>query len=45
MLLLEPKGEPERLVALQLAIKCADLGHTGAPLAVHKKWLAGLEGE
>ena len=41
----EPSDEAQRLVALQLVIKCADVGHTGAELGVHKRWLAALEEE
>lgn len=30
---------------VQMALKCSDLGHTAASLAVHKKWLERLEEE
>lgn len=30
---------------LQMALKCADLGHLAAPWAVHQRWVAGLEEE
>lgn len=30
---------------LQMALKCADLGHLAAPWAVHQKWVAALEEE
>ena len=30
---------------LQMALKCADLGHLAAPWPVHQKWVAGLEEE
>jgi hypothetical protein len=29
----------------QLTLKCADLGHTAAPLPVHLRWVASLEEE
>ena len=41
----EPLGEAELLLSLQLALKCADLGHTAAFLPVHLKWVSGLEEE
>ncbi|KAG2447135.1 hypothetical protein HYH02_007881 [Chlamydomonas schloesseri] len=40
-----PVDESERLLALCVAIKAADLGHLGESLEVHKRWLAGLEEE
>ncbi|KAL6763789.1 3'5'-cyclic nucleotide phosphodiesterase [Haematococcus lacustris] len=40
-----PLDETERMISLQLALKCADLGHTAAALPVHLKWVAGLEEE
>ena len=30
---------------MQMALKCADLGHLAAPWPVHQKWVAGLEEE
>ncbi|KAG2444401.1 hypothetical protein HXX76_001154 [Chlamydomonas incerta] len=41
----QPLDEGERLLALCVAIKAADLGHLGESLEVHKRWLAGLEEE
>ncbi|GFR43842.1 hypothetical protein Agub_g4967 [Astrephomene gubernaculifera] len=40
-----PLDEAERLLSLQVALKVADLGHLGAKLETHKRWLAGLEEE
>ncbi|GFR52553.1 hypothetical protein Agub_g15141 [Astrephomene gubernaculifera] len=40
-----PVDEAERLLSLQMALKVADLGHLGARLETHKRWLAGLEEE
>ncbi|KAL6764769.1 3'5'-cyclic nucleotide phosphodiesterase [Haematococcus lacustris] len=40
-----PLDETERLISLQLALKCSDLGHVAAALPVHLKWVAGLEEE
>jgi len=40
-----PLDENERMLTLQMAIKCADLGHCTAALNVHKKWVAQLEEE
>lgn len=31
--------------AVQMALKCADLGHLAASWGVHQKWVAGLEEE
>jgi len=36
---------PRMLCCLQMALKCADLGHLAAPWAVHQRWVAGLEEE
>ena len=33
------------MLSLQLALKCADLGHTTANLPVHLRWVSGLEEE
>ena len=30
---------------MQMALKCADLGHLCSPLEVHKRWVSGLEEE
>jgi hypothetical protein len=30
---------------MQLALKCADLGHLSSPRTVHKKWVQALEEE
>jgi len=35
----------EQLLALQLALKCADLGHLAAPRSTHLKWVVALEEE
>ncbi|KAG2447556.1 hypothetical protein HYH02_007480 [Chlamydomonas schloesseri] len=40
-----PVDDTERLLSLQIALKCADIGHLGESLGVHKKWLANLEEE
>jgi hypothetical protein len=40
-----PVDEGERMLGLQLALKCSDLGHISAPRAVHLKWVRGLEEE
>ncbi|KAG2496426.1 hypothetical protein HYH03_005650 [Edaphochlamys debaryana] len=40
-----PLDESERLLSVQLALKVADVGHLGAELAVHKRWLGVLEEE
>jgi len=36
--ILLPLDENERLLSLQMAIKCADLGHCTAARPVHKRW-------
>ncbi|KAG2447555.1 hypothetical protein HYH02_007479 [Chlamydomonas schloesseri] len=41
----QPVDDTERLLSLQIALKCADIGHLGESLEVHKKWLANLEEE
>ena len=41
----QPLDESERLLAMCIALKAADLGHLGEELEVHKRWLAGLEEE
>ncbi|MEW5314060.1 MAG: hypothetical protein WDW38_005584 [Sanguina aurantia] len=40
-----PFSETERVLSLQMALKCADLGHLAQALLVHLKWVEGLEGE
>ncbi|KAG2447998.1 hypothetical protein HYH02_007026 [Chlamydomonas schloesseri] len=40
-----PQDEAERLLSLQVLLKAADVGHLGASLEVHKRWLEGLEEE
>jgi hypothetical protein len=37
--------EAERIIMLQMSLKCADLGHICSPLPVHLKWVAALEEE
>jgi hypothetical protein len=32
-----PVDDTERLLSLQIALKCADIGHLGESLEVHKK--------
>ncbi|KAI8469134.1 MAG: hypothetical protein J3K34DRAFT_386003 [Monoraphidium minutum] len=43
--ILLPLDENERLLSLQMALKCADLGHLTGSLAVHKQWVERLEQE
>lgn len=40
-----PLDENERLLSLQMALKCSDLGHIASALPVHLKWVACLEEE
>jgi len=40
-----PLDEAERLLSLQVALKCCDLGHTASALPVHLRWVAALEEE
>ena len=40
-----PLDEAERVLTLQLALKCSDMGHTSADLAVHLRWVSVLEEE
>ncbi|KXZ54073.1 hypothetical protein GPECTOR_5g18 [Gonium pectorale] len=40
-----PLNEAERILSLQVALKCADIGHLGAELERHKRWLGLLEEE
>ncbi|KAL6760116.1 3',5'-cyclic-nucleotide phosphodiesterase [Haematococcus lacustris] len=37
--------DDQRSLVLQVALKCADLGHLASPRAVHKKWVCYLEEE
>ncbi|GIL91655.1 hypothetical protein Vretimale_9589 [Volvox reticuliferus] len=37
--------EDQRSLVLQVALKCADLGHLASPRIVHKKWVQYLEEE
>lgn len=37
--------ESERILSLQMALKCADIGHVTASLPVHLRWVSGLEEE
>ncbi|KAK9810064.1 hypothetical protein WJX72_004187 [[Myrmecia] bisecta] len=41
----EAEEEAARILMLQMALKCADLGHLAAPWEVHTKWVACLEEE
>lgn len=36
---------PHYVLNTQMMLKCADLGHTAAPLAQHLRWVKGLEEE
>lgn len=40
-----PLDEAERILSLQLALKCSDMGHISADLAVHLRWVSALEEE
>lgn len=40
-----PKDDELKILALAVALKCADLGNLAAPHAVHKRWVAQLEEE
>eukprot|EP00201_Polytomella_parva_P014211 CAMPEP_0175059266 /NCGR_PEP_ID=MMETSP0052_2-20121109/12335_1 /TAXON_ID=51329 ORGANISM="Polytomella parva, Strain SAG 63-3" /NCGR_SAMPLE_ID=MMETSP0052_2 /ASSEMBLY_ACC=CAM_ASM_000194 /LENGTH=351 /DNA_ID=CAMNT_0016324793 /DNA_START=87 /DNA_END=1142 /DNA_ORIENTATION=- len=40
-----PFDDAEHLLALQMALKCSDLGHLAAPLALHQRWVTNLEEE
>ncbi len=42
---LQPLSENDVLLSLQMALKCADLGHVAAPLPLHLKWVQALEHE
>ncbi|KAL6761468.1 3'5'-cyclic nucleotide phosphodiesterase [Haematococcus lacustris] len=43
--LLWPLSEQDKLLSLQMALKCSDLGHLAAPLPVHLAWVSRLEAE
>ncbi|GBF94222.1 hypothetical protein Rsub_06492 [Raphidocelis subcapitata] len=43
--ILLPLDENERLLSLQMALKCADVGHLTGALPVHKRWVERLEQE
>ncbi|KAF6253310.1 hypothetical protein COO60DRAFT_1547491 [Scenedesmus sp. NREL 46B-D3] len=40
-----PLDENERVLGLQMALKCADVGHVTAALPVHMRWVNQLEEE
>ncbi|GLC67880.1 hypothetical protein PLESTF_000618600 [Pleodorina starrii] len=40
-----PVDDTERLLSLQLALKCADIGNLGRELECYKRWVYGLEEE
>ncbi|KAG2431307.1 hypothetical protein HYH02_013438 [Chlamydomonas schloesseri] len=40
-----PADEAQRLLALQICLKVADIGHLSGTLPVHKRWLGVLEEE
>lgn len=40
-----PSDEDQRSIALQVTLKCADLGHLASPRAVHREWVQHLEEE
>ncbi|KAJ9521888.1 hypothetical protein QJQ45_024758, partial [Haematococcus lacustris] len=42
---LQPSSEQDKLLSLQMALKCSDLGHLAAPLPVHLAWVSRLEAE
>ncbi len=37
--------EADRSLVMQVALKCADVGHLAAPWEVHHRWVSGLEEE
>ena len=43
--ILLPLDKTERLLSLQMALKCSDLGHLAATLPVHLRWVSSLEEE
>ncbi|KAJ9520692.1 hypothetical protein QJQ45_007556 [Haematococcus lacustris] len=42
---LQPVSDQDKLVSMQAALKCSDLGHLAAPLPVHLAWVSRLEAE
>ncbi|KAJ9508536.1 hypothetical protein QJQ45_012079 [Haematococcus lacustris] len=42
---LQPVSEQDKLLSLQMALKCADMGHLAASESVHLAWVSRLEGE
>ncbi|KAJ9520544.1 hypothetical protein QJQ45_007398 [Haematococcus lacustris] len=42
---LQPSSDQDKLLSLQMALKCSDLGHLAAPLPVHLAWVSRLEAE
>ncbi|GFH28550.1 phosphodiesterase, partial [Haematococcus lacustris] len=42
---LQPVSDQDKLLSLQMALKCSDLGHLAAPLPVHLAWVSRLEAE
>lgn len=41
----QPPSDTEKVLSLQVALKCADLGNLAAPLPVYLQWLDKLEAE
>ncbi|KAL6762809.1 3'5'-cyclic nucleotide phosphodiesterase [Haematococcus lacustris] len=41
----QPASEQDKLLGMQMALKCSDLGHLAAPLPVHLAWVSRLEAE
>uniref|UniRef100_A0A7S0RAQ3 Phosphodiesterase n=1 Tax=Chlamydomonas leiostraca TaxID=1034604 RepID=A0A7S0RAQ3_9CHLO len=41
----KPVDDDQKSLVLQVALKCADLGHLAAPRAVHGRWVSLLEEE
>lgn len=39
------EDEVDRSLVMQVALKCADVGHLAAPWEVHHRWVSGLEEE
>ncbi|KAJ9530480.1 hypothetical protein QJQ45_012452 [Haematococcus lacustris] len=40
-----PVSDQDKVLSLQMALKCSDLGHLAAPLPVHLAWVSRLEAE
>ncbi|KAJ9530363.1 hypothetical protein QJQ45_000734 [Haematococcus lacustris] len=40
-----PVSDHDKVLSLQMALKCSDLGHLAAPLPVHLAWVSRLEAE